>query len=493
VKRVGWLGIAFVLIGLLHLRDPFLTSASHERQNQTVGLEMSATQGLSGFWREPRVLFSSASAPELPYSGLRFEFPFPALLATIAGRAGWPEGKSFYVLLSLVCSLVSAWFLLLVLRHWQVPEHAGVAAGILWLFSPLVLHYGQIPMPDIFATCFMSAALYLNVVRSSVFISSLLFAIALLAKPNVGPFAFPFASWILSDSTLSWPNRLVRIACWGILPTLFLGIWLLLSRHDAPHVQNLLTLLQVGQLDAGAGGLLLPGVWIRMASYLTFFGIGAVGLLALVVSRRTDAIPPRTRWLFLAALLSAIFCYARFTRFMWREPQYTLPLLFWLTLFVGLRSASLFDRLRGSKGLRAAFQVAAVAQVVVTTALTMDLKASRAPADEELSHLRDAVRTSRRVLTLSPSYGASSSIWLGKNTLEYFAASQSPEASLETFERLGFSAFVVFDYSLRAGISFQARTWTDVAALQPALIKYLEGNRREIYRGRHSRVFSLTP
>jgi hypothetical protein len=493
MKSALWLGLAFVLIGLPQFRAPFMTSASHERQNQTVGLELSANQGFGGFWREPRVPFSVASAPELPFSGLRYEFPFPALLATVARKASWPEGWSFYVLLSMLCSLSGSWCLILVLRHWSVPEVSSRAAAALWLFSPLVLHYGQNAMPDIFAVFFMAGALYLMVVRSSVLGSSSLFAVALLAKPNIGPFALPFAAWIATDPSGSWPNRFLQLAFWGLLPTLLLGIWLLISRNDAPHVQNLLTLLNAGQLDAGYASFLSPGVWFRLASYPTFFGIGAVGMLALLVSRPTEPIPPRVRWLFLAALLSSMICYARFTRFMWREPQYTLPLLFWLTLFVGLRSASLFERSVRFERARSAFMFAAVVQVMVSALLAMDLKASRAPDDGELRDLRDAVRVSSRVLTLSPSYGASSSIWLGKNTLEYYAVSGSPEASLETFQRLGFSHFVMFDYSLRAGISFRERTWTNVAALQPALVRYLEQQRREIYRGAHSRVFSLTP
>lgn len=476
--------LLFIGIGLLQLAEPRFRSASHERQNQTVSMELSAADGagFAGFWRSPRLPFSMADAPAQRFTVFRFEFPFHAALAYALRFLNW-RGSSVYIVLSLLFSILSALLLSATLSRWGIDRTASATAAGLWLFSPLVLHYGQIPMPDILATLFWAGAIYALFIRNSLSYSSLLFALALIAKPNIGPFGLPFAFYFISRRS---PFRLL---VWGLLPSLFLILWNLGLRWDLPGSQNIFTMRASGQIGADAGDLRTLNFYVRVFLYPTLFGVGFMGLAALGVAQRKWRISRDVRNFLLGSMLAMLFCYLKFTRFMWREPQYTLPFLYAMTLMVGLALPFAFKKIQHSLKWRWIFGCALLAQGVVSTQLTLDLKASRAPAEAELLAARQFLTEADRVLTLSPSYGASPALWLGKNTLEYFPIRGAAPASLGEFQRLGFTHFVVLDYTLRSGLFSSARSWTNVASQDPGLIKLLEPHLA--YAGEHVRVFKL--
>ena len=77
----------------------------------------------------------------------------------------------------------------LILRHWLAPGVA-VAGAAMWTFSPLVLHLGQVPMPDI---CVPRHVRRLLVCVEKQFpCLQRLFLFAVLAKVGVAVFGLPF-------------------------------------------------------------------------------------------------------------------------------------------------------------------------------------------------------------------------------------------------------------------------------------------------------------
>jgi hypothetical protein len=465
--------MALLLQAVLLGDAPFL-SASHERQNQTAELARDFALGGANAWLRPAAPFSHAQDPARARTVIRFEFPFIGLL-------GWPFYRAFGThawIERLVVGLLAAASVLLLHRlalRLSTPTGA-LAAALIWTASPLVLHYGAVPMPDIVAVTGLLAALRLALDGRNL-ASAMAQAAALLAKPTVLPFCLP--PFLLQRS---WPRRLA----WAAAALLPLIAWNALASGDPP---GSLSLLRTGATAPNGfpGDLFQFTFYWRSLAYLVVFGLGPAGA-ALVLLGLPSAW--RAAW-FRGFVASSMASYILAPRFMWREPQYSLPVLAGLCLVAGMGTTPGQAWVRRSVPRRLAGGVALVLQLVTSTILVVDLKASRVPNFEDFAIAARILPPRARVLLVSPSYGASPAAWLGRNVLPMPPSDDPPEARLARLAGLGFSHLLFFENSLRAGPFSGARAWSSSWAAEARLLAHARASLELVHAGDRLLLFAI--
>ena len=170
-KLIWILQLIFILTALPHLDEPFL-SVHFERQNQTYDL---AEHIFHDGWSAvlfPKASFSVRGYATQPFTIVRFEIPFHGIL-------GWPiaaltgHDRAAVRIVSLFFAVLSISLVFLLLRRWVKPGPA-VIGTILWATAPIVLHFGQVPMPDILSVAGLLAAFYFAIRGKTVRFQSLL-------------------------------------------------------------------------------------------------------------------------------------------------------------------------------------------------------------------------------------------------------------------------------------------------------------------------------
>lgn len=439
-RPVVFLQIAFLVIGLFGLDRPFL-SYHYERQNQTFDMACHVfNEGWSAVVA-PKVSFSLPGYETWPFTVARQEFPFHGVL-------GWPLVKVFghaaavTRLISIVFALCSIRLLYLILRLW-LDRGAALAGAALWSFSPMLLHFGQVPMPDILCTTGMLAAFWFAL-NNNLPASSGSFLFAGLAKISIIFFGLPVLTALLVARNCKTIPEFLRIAlCWGIIPLIgFIG-WTSLEFID-PN-----TPWTIAKIMSGRGewhDLFTARFYGFLFVILVPYGLGPLGILGCAVAvgkKCASQMNPAVKW----ALLVSNFLYIIFVVRKIPEPQYLLPSLAWLIL----TAAFGFNYLaRASHGIR--LRVGAVSlvclQVLTAGILTCDLKASRVPDFQSVEKAAAVIPPGARVIVAYPFYGAGPAVWLHHNVLAVSDAA-TLEADLPRLEKIGFSCVVLMDVKTR--------------------------------------------
>jgi len=210
--RIGVLQVFFLVTALFGLNGPFVSTDS-QRQNYTFDVARHVFHEGLGAVITPKASFSQLTNPD----DLRSSLPVPTPRYTIChlevpffGLIGWPAANVFknhehavVRLIAVMFSLLSILFLYLVLRYWLDPEPAFFGMAI-WTTAPLILHFGQVPMPDILTTTGMITAFFFAL-HGRLGLSSGAFLFAILAKMSTLPLG------IASNSRCSGAWR----RCWA--------------------------------------------------------------------------------------------------------------------------------------------------------------------------------------------------------------------------------------------------------------------------------------
>lgn len=481
----------FLLISLIRINAPF-TNASHERQYQTVEMGQSLIARTGATVWMPRAAFANYSHPEQEYTVVRLEVPFHAafgaLLARVTGEAPW-VWRSISILASLL-SIILATF---VFCHF-VPEGGGFLAGALFSSAPLLLHYGQVPMPDILCTLGMITSFAVACLFKThkfyfkVILSALAFAAALLGKPSILPFALPICVFLFvpEDRRLEKKNFL-PFCLWCAIALAPLLIWVFGSLHDPPGTMNLFS-LSTHEQRGFPGDLRDPMFFVRVFSYLTLFGVGPLGFL-LSARGLCFISKSKTKNLLIAALISILSTYMGMTRYMWREPQYTLPVLFWLSLFAAYGWMYRPRILR----LKLVFACLGICQLMTLAWATVDLKSDRVPNHAELQGLTRFLDKNAKILQVSPSYGATPSGLLQRTTLFYVPRSTKTQESLDFYRKRSYTHVLFWDYTLRGNPLNKERRVVRARELEPELWNFAHSNLKLVYESEHVSLFALSP
>ncbi len=500
--------LLFLIIALRQLNAPFLT-AHNERQNQTYDIARHVFQdGWSGVFT-PKTSFSLPGYDARPYTIVRQEFPFHGLL-------GWPLVKWFgheravVRLISVVFALCSIEFIYLILQRWLNPASAVIGAA-LWGLSPLVLQFGQVPMPDILCTTGMLGAFW-YALKPNLPASSAWFLFAILAKVSVIFFGLPILTMLLLARQCRSVSQFLKISLmWGIIPLIgLLGwTWLEIRDPDTPW-----TVIKLATSERGAGNLHSVKFFFFLAASLFPYGIGILGLAGcgwlMAAKKSLMAIKP----VLAISVFIAIVLYLLVVVIKIPEPQYILPILAWLVL---LMAFGLNYFLTGRPGVlrRVAITAAVGLHVLIALVFTADLKASRIPDFHDVETVAKLIPPDSRVITAYPFYGASPAVWLGHNvyTVHY---TNELGADLPQFQKEGFdyilimdvkSHSVAMDHPNRAKLTkavagllhLSAETTdptaglTDFAAPDSPFRVYCDGRFKQLFSTRYVVLYSLIP
>jgi hypothetical protein len=426
--------LLFVIIAVIHLNAPFL-SAHNERQNQTYDV---ARHIFSDGWTavlSPKVSFSLPGFEAQPYTVVRYEFPFPGLIS-------WPfvelfgHERAVMRLVSVAFAVASIELIFLILRQWLSAGTAAAGAA-LWGLSPLVLHFGQVPMPDIFCTTGMLAAFWFAL-RNNLPASSGAFLFAILGKISVIVFGLPILTALLVARRINSFREFFRISLlWGIVPLIGIAGWnsLQLFHNDTPWT--------IAEISGRGIHLFAFVTCLSFFACLLPFGLGLVGAAGCVLAitqRRLSPVDPFVLMsLAVAVLIYLIFIFAKIP-----EPQYALPLLAWAVIFAAFGLGRLADGARRKNRWRWALAAMVGLQLLTVAVFTADLKSNHVADFESVQKAAGLMPPKSRVLVVYPFYGASPAVWLNQNDYAINHISDL-ETQVATLEKDGFDYLLIMD------------------------------------------------
>ena len=389
---VRLLQLLFLLISFWQLDQPLLT-AHYERQNQTFDI---ARHVFREGWRAvitPTVAFTVAGHEDQRSIAVLQEMPLHGIL-------GWPFVKLLghpYAVTRLVSVFFSLWSIALlfdILRYWVKPAIALTGAAI-WTFSPLLLQFGQVPMPDIICTAGILAA-FLYAQRGNLMTASAAFLFAILAKSNSIVFGLPVLVALAVARNCRSPKEFIRVALlWGWAPLIGLAGWMVLMKWFAPDaVWSTFHTLSDGR-----------GKWtalVRMPYYLNVFGcmlpfgFGVLGTVGLVFCRfkKSESMNAAVKWAFyISSLVYLVFVIRKLL-----EPQYFLPLLAWALIAASIGWQWAVENYQRRPFWKWGLAGAGILHVIIALIFTADVKASRVPNYPDILAASHLLKRSDRVL-----------------------------------------------------------------------------------------------
>lgn len=462
----------FIVIGLLHPNGPFL-SVHNERQNQTFDVSRRIFREGWEAVRTPRASFSFPGYESKPYTVARIEFPFFGVL-------GWPFAKWFghdYAVvrvLAIAFGVASIFFLHAILRHWLDPWPAAVGAA-LWTTAPLVLHFGQVPMPDILCTAGMLISFWFAL-KGNLPGSSAAFLFSILAKLSVIVFGLPILVALLFARKCKTPKEfIVTSILWGVAPLAGLLAWTSLEWLD-PNAT--MTVTKVLGTRGGGHNPLHREFYVATLAPLLPYGLGPLGVIGCITAAAAHrGIERPIKWaiffstvVYLLAVVSTV-----------PEPQYILPLLAWAVIAAGFGAAALLERCRKSRAWCVVLGILVVLQLVTTVVFTLDLKRSRVPDYSQIVAAAGHLPPNARVIAIYPYYGASAAVWLDHNVISFGLNHVSAfDSALPGLRQAGFTHVVLFDMKLSSWVSWKAKINSfihgshETASRDPSLSDYAD-------------------
>jgi Dolichyl-phosphate-mannose-protein mannosyltransferase len=483
LKLVYLLQAVFLVIALFGLDAPFL-SVHFERQNQTFDIATHVFhEGFSAVI-EPKASFSLPGYTSQPFTICRLEVPFHGLF-------GWPLAVAFgheraaVRLVSVGFALLSIYLFFRTLRHWVDPA-AALAGTALWATAPLVLQLGQAPMPDILCTSGVIAAFYFAL-KGNLPVSSGCFLFAILAKESVLPLGLPILVALLVAKECRSVGRFLTLSiAWGLVPILGLAAWISLDRFSPPTPW---TILQTAA-DRNDAGLLDPKLYLVTAACLFPFGVGVVGMLGIASGVSKQA--PRMNCWIRRSIVVACLVYFVFVIRKILEPQYFLPLVFWLALMASLGFARLIEKWRYSLAWRTILGVAICAHVLVVWMFTSDLKAARVSNLAGIESAAHLIRSGARVVLIYRHYGAGPAVWLNHNVVIIDEDTKNIDHELRPLKLEKFTYLMILDVESRHhGHASGEGTVTHFADPASPVRQFCDRNLRRLFDSQGVVLYSL--
>jgi len=510
------LAIALFAASLLFSSKTTYRNAQHERQTQVLAISRNIYfDGLSTAWQpitdsvwnvSKLSSIAEASGPTI----IRLEFPFHGvfgnLLATFTGWHNWIP-----ILVSAVASIllfISSW---LFYRQFLGYRESCISLFILST-SPMVLHFGQVPMPDILSLLGFSLSLYFSSLASYrrtisipaigirnqwlyLVASSLSFGFALLAKASIILFLLPVL-FIVAGSFQNRMKVIISLITFLAIAFIPLMLWQLLSVFDPQNSYSLIDMFTIDR-NTQAGGLLRTitsaGFVMRTFAYLSFFGVGVIGVI-LSIAAAISSFSGRSNRVYLVFIASILLSYLAIPNLMQREPQYTLPVIFGLAFLSGEGFACLKFKLQGLKSQGFFYFIAIIlltVQLTVSSLAFKDLKADRVPSAEELARIGKLLGKDEKIIIISASYGPTPTFFLDRMSTILIHKPGMKSYDISEYSKAGFGYILFWDYSLRDGFSQKRRIVSSKAA-HPDLYKKVSSKNKLIYSSDHAWLFKIS-
>jgi hypothetical protein len=300
-------------------------------------------------------------------------------------------------------------------------------------------------MPDILCTTGIIAS-FSFALNGNLPVSSGCFLFAILAKESVLPFGLPILVALLVAKECRSAGRVLTLSiAWGLVPILGLAAWISLDRFSPPTPW---TILQTAT-DRNDTGLLQPRLYIFTTACLFPFGVGVLGTLGIASAALNKA--QRMNCWIRRSIIVACLVYFVFVIRKILEPQYFLPLVFWLALAASFGFARLIERQRFSLVWRTALGVAICAHVLVVWMFTSDLKAARVSNLAEIECAAHLIPNGARVVMVCRHYGAGPAVWLNHNVVNIPGDTKNMDHELRTLRSQNFTYLMILDVESRHG------------------------------------------
>ncbi len=460
-RWVGLLQGIFLIIALIGLDTPFV-STHYVRQCFSFDV---AQRIFHGSWDDvinPKGSFTQLSGdrPDDETSPLNIpaprstichlEFPFLGVLGWPAARVFPQHERAIVRLVAIAFAILSIRMMYLILRWWleALPALLGTA---LWTFAPLVLHFGQVGMPDMLVTAGIAVAFYASL-RSWLAVSSGAFLFTLLAKASAIPYGLPILVALALARNVGDVAAFVRMAlAWGVPPAFGLAGLVLLGLHNPPG-----SWVIVGGYQPGIFG---PVTRAELTSLHTYelvllkvfpFGLGAIGTAGLLFAA-INPVRYMDRALQIAIAVALLADYV-LERIVWYEPQYTVPILFFLVIAASFGFPAILAHVQRQRSWRIIGLVLLLVHATIDVGCAHYLKASRVSNYPAIEAAAGLLPPDARVVAYCTTTNQVPPVWLHRNTLKFFvpvtrdAKSASFLAKrLEEFHRAGFDYLMVFE------------------------------------------------
>jgi hypothetical protein len=502
-----WIGILqafFLIIALFGLDGPFV-SMHFVRQNQTADVAhhvyregwsaVIAPKASFSELYQPDDIFSAVVVPTPRFTIIHLEVPFHGIIGWPAAQVFRHHERAVVRLVSVAFAIISIRIFFLIVRRWVDP-YPALAGTTLWATAPLIVHFGQVPTPDILATTGMAVAFFFAL-RGNLAPSSGAFLFALLAKLSIIIYGLPILVALLVAKECRSTGQFIKLSVlWGAAPLLSVLIWISLSRHD-PYGSWVIT----GGFRPGNFGslqvtdLLHPGFYLAPLIYLLPFGLGILGLTGLAFALRSH--PPRMNFWIKGAILFALLCNYVVEKIVWAEPQYTVPVIFWTLLAASFGLPLLFEKMRESHAWRFALATLLLLHFAIAGYGIVFLKASRMPNLGDVQAAALHTPADARIVVYAGTPNASPSNWLDRNTMTLIPLGKEPhpgmldalDKQLEKIHRVGFDYLLVFDVEEHhRGNPFgtaKPNYDTDYTVASSPVRRYFDGKYQKIYEGDH--------
>lgn len=506
-RIVGALQAIFLAIGLFHLDGPFVSThfvrqcftfdvaqhVFHDGWSAVVTPKGSFTQ-LNG--PNPDDLRTPLNIPAPRYTICHMEFPFFGVLGWSAAKVFPTHERAVVRLVAIAFSILSIRLIFLILRHWLTAESALLGTA-LWTFAPLVLHFGQVGMPDILATTGIAAGLYASL-RARTAASSAAFLFAVLAKPSTMPYGLPILVALAVAHQCGSVPAFIRLAlAWGIAPLLGVLTLVLAGIHSPPG-----SWVMVGGYQPGTFGPLRiadltdPSIYPKVMLKLVPFGCGLIGLIGLAFAA-FDPVAHMNRLLKLSIIATLAANYL-LERIVWYEPQYSVPVVFFIIVAASFGFPALIQCLRKDRRWLAAGLAILLVHVAVAVKCTSFLKASRVPDIADIEAASKFTPPDARIVAYCSTTNQVPPVWLQRNTIN-FSASEHPtpedlaflQSRLKDFHRAGFDYLIIFDTEHHAALTSNKSSLIDIAGPSSPTRQFLDKHYPEKYSRAHVVLYSL--
>jgi hypothetical protein len=390
-----------------------------------------------------------------------------------------------------------------VLRHWLEPSSA-LAGTALWTTAPLIVHFGQVPAPDILATTGIAAA-FLFALRGQLAFSSGAFLFSLLAKLSIIIYGLPVLIALLLARDCRSIRQFIKLSLrWGLVPLTGELTWLSLSLHDPPGSWVVFGGYRPGEYGSiEFQDLIDPRFYVEPMMYLLPFGCGIVGIIGWLGALGSPS--QMNPWLKGSIVIALGLNYV-VERIVWIEPQYTVPVLFWLVIAASFGFPRLFELFRRDNRWKVALGAILLVHLVVVIGAVCFLKASRVPNWPDLAAAGQQTPVDARVVVYVDTYRTSPPVWLNRNTLQLNRLSDSDPAEwnalarqLPNFQKAGFDYLMIFDVVGHYGINplkivrpadLYTTDYTDQGSLTR---RFFDSRLQKIFEGDHVVLYRLTP
>jgi len=499
----------FLVTALWGLDGPFV-STHFVRQNYTFDVAQHVFREGWSAVIAPKASFTQLSrpcditsplpVPTPPYTICHMEVPFYGLIGWPASLVFSHHERAIVRLIAEAFALLSIGFIYFILRYWLDPLPALLGTA-LWTTAPLILQFGQVPMPDILATTGMALA-FLLAQRGRLIGSSGAFLFSLLAKPSVIIYGLPILVALVIARDCRSVGHFIRISlAWGIVPLLGLLAWLTLGM-DSP----LNSWVLIGGYHPGDFGplhgkdLIHPMFYVDPIVYLFPSGCGVIGAMGLWFALGNK--PPRMNSWLKASILFALACNYLFESIVWLEPQYTVPVLFWVIIAASLGLPRLLEKFQAGRSWRIALAAIVVMHVAVVCASTAFLKASRVPNLRDLETAGKLTPADARVLICSRMSREPAVVWLNRNTMSFdLPLDPDPamlnllDTQLRNFQKAGFDYILVLDVEAhhnRNPLGFSTPAYiTNYTAVSSPVRHFFDEKLQKIFEGDHMILYRL--